>query len=97
MELLKVGTKEKIILHMRRFFKSNIFKKAVFITVFFFICYVSTQLLNGKEIPFIDTFKPSTDWEYRKELIEEIFKNFFECPKFIGNVLILLFMYLIVY
>ena len=53
--------------------------------------------MNGKEIPFIDTFKPSTNWEQRKELIGDLFKNFFECPKFIGNVLILLFMYLIVY
>lgn len=96
-ELLKLKTKDKIILNIRRFFKSKIFKKAIFITLFFFICYISTQLLNGREIRFIDTFSPSTAWEDRKILILDILKNFFECPKFIGNLLILLFMYLIVY
>lgn len=96
-ELLKLKTKDKIILNIRRFFKSKIFKKAIFITLFFFICYISTQLLNGREIRFIDTFSPSTEWEDRKILILDILKNFFECPKFIGNLLILLFMYLIVY
>lgn len=96
-KLIRVGTKEKIVINIKRFFKSNIFKKAIFITLFFLICYISTQLLNGREIRFIDTFSPSTEWEDRKILIQDIFKNFFECPKFIGNLLILLFMYLIVY
>lgn len=96
-ELLKLKTKDKIILNIRRFLKSKIFKKTIFIVLFFFVCYVSTQLLNGREILFIDTFSPSTDWEQRKVLIVEILKNFFECPKFIGNLLILISMYLIVY
>lgn len=96
-ELLNVGKNGKIISKLKQFFKSSIFKKAVFITVFFFICYLSTQLLNGNNVVFKKIFEFSTDWNERKELIYQTLEDIFKCPKSIGNVLVLLFMYLIVY
>lgn len=96
-ELLKVGRKEKIISNIKRFFRSDIFKKSVFIIAFFFICYLSTQLLNGNNVTFRKIFSFSTEWEERKILILDTVQDIFKCPKFIGNMLILLAFYMIVY
>ena len=72
-------------------------KKAVFLMLFFLACYISMELLNGKNISFADIC--IADWEQKKLVILKIIENFFNAKanKFIYNYIVFIFLYLIIY
>ena len=63
--------------------------------LFFFICYVSMELLNGHDVIFTRIFGFSASWSERIWLIKNVFYDFFRFPKFIFNYLMFIFLYLI--
>jgi uncharacterized membrane protein (DUF485 family) len=65
MDLVVLEKEEKRIEKNRviKFFKSKIFRKAIFITLFFFVCYISTEMLNGNDMQFRKLLGFSTPWE----------------------------------
>lgn len=93
----KIEEKKNIRLKIKEFFKSNTFKKAIFITLFFFICYVSTEALNGNDIQLSKLFDFSISWEEKSAIIDSKIEDFFRFPKFICNLAIYIFLYWIVY
>lgn len=99
MDLVVLEKEEKRIEKNRviKFFKSKIFKKAIFITLFFFVCYISTEMLNGNDMQFRKLLGFSTPWEERSAIIESKLDDFFKFPKFICNLAIYIFLYLIIY
>lgn len=72
-------------------------KKTIIIILFFFLCYIFMELLNGNNIAFTKIFNLSTSFDEKITLIGNIMYDFFRFPKFIGNFLILIFLYLIIY
>lgn len=89
--------KNKIILSIKQFLKSNTFKKSIFIILFFFACYVSTEALNGNDMQLAKLFGVDISWEERSSIIESKLDDFFKFPKFICNLAIYIFLYFIVY
>ena len=73
----------------------NAIKKFIFLTLFFFACYISMELLNGKNISFADIC--IADWGQKKLIIFEIIKNFFKIKKFLYNYIVFIFLYWIIY
>ena len=96
-EYEEIKEKKKLSLKIKEFFKNDIFKKAIFITLFFCICYVSTEALNGNDMQFDKLFGANVSWEEKSAIIESKLDDFFKFPKFICNLAIYIFLYLIVY
>lgn len=90
------GMKE-LLIKIKSFFRSAIFKKSIFILLFFFVCYIAMELLNGNNVLFSKIFTFSTSLEEKREIIKGIFNDFFKFPKFICNLAIFIFLYLFVY
>lgn len=97
MSLLVLERKKEVIKKKknRKFFK--ILKKSIFIVFFFFVCYVSTEALNGNDMQLDKIFGFSTPWDERIVIIESKLDDFFKFPKFLCNLSIYIFLYLIIY
>ena len=72
-------------------------KKLFFILIFFFVCYVISELLNGNSIEFKRVFDFSIKWEDKADYIESLVQGFFKCPKFIINYCLFVCLYFILY
>lgn len=72
-------------------------KKLFFVLIFFFVCYVISELLNGNSIEFKRVFDFSIKWEDKADYIESIVQGFFKCPKFIINYCLFVCLYFILY
>ena len=72
-------------------------KKLFFVLIFFFVCYVISELLNGNSIEFRRVFDFSIKWEDKADYIESIVQGFFKCPKFIINYCLFVCLYFILY
>ena len=72
-------------------------KKLFFILIFFFACYVISELLNGNSIEFKRVFDFSIKWEDKADYIESLVQGFFKCPKFIINYCLFVCLYFILY
>lgn len=83
--------------HLIKKVKKFDIKKTIIIILFFFLCYIFMELLNGNNIAFTKIFSLSTSFDEKITLIGNIMYDFFRFPKFIGNFLILIFLYLIIY
>lgn len=88
---------EKLLMKIKSFLKSAIFKKSIFILLFFFACYIAMDLLNGNNVLFSKIFSFSTSLNEKANIIKGILIDFFKFPKFICNFAIFIFLYLFVY
>lgn len=88
---------EKLLMKIKSFLKSAIFKKSICILLFFFICYIATDLLNGNNVLFTKIFGVSTPWEDKRWFIHVTLADMFKFPKFLCNLAIFIFFYLVVY
>lgn len=82
---------------IKDFLKKIDIKKAITIILFFLSCYISMELLNGGNINFTRIFSFSYSWSEKFELIKDTVMNFFVYPKFIFNLLVLIFLYFVIY
>lgn len=72
-------------------------KKLLFILIFFLVCYVISELLNGSSIDFVRIFDFSIRWTDKADYVDLIIKGFFKCPKFIVNYCLFVCLYFILY
>ena len=89
--------KKNIEAYMKSLLKKIDFRKLLFVLLFFFVCYVISELLNGEEVMFIKMLSPSSTWAKRIENTFITLDNFFRFPKFIVNYLMFIFAYWILY
>lgn len=72
-------------------------KKLLFLLIFFFVCYIISELLNGNSIEFKRIFDFSIKWEDKADYVESVVQRFFKCPKFIANYCLFICLYFILY
>lgn len=72
-------------------------KKLFFLLIFFFVCYIISELLNGNSIEFKRIFDFSIKWEDKADYVESVVQRFFKCPKFIANYCLFICLYFILY
>lgn len=72
-------------------------KKLLFLLIFFFVCYIISELLNGNSIEFKRIFDFSIKWEDKADYVKSVVQRFFKCPKFIANYCLFICLYFILY
>ena len=93
---LIVRPKDKKI-RLKNILKKINLKKSFFLIIFFFVCYIISELLNGNSIDFVRIFDFSIRWIDKSDYLELIVKGFFKCPKFIVNYCLFVCLYFILY